>query len=107
MSFFEAVAKGDIHSSKAMAYALKLPSKFKNQLWKVKIRDRECTEPPHATVLHKTRAWRIDLRNGNFLDKDPPPGEVPDELVAFIRKQMDELIENWDRMYPGNPVWSK
>ena len=90
-----------------MAYALKLPKKFKDQKWKAKIRDRERTEPPHVTILHKTRAWRIGLRDGAFVDKEPPPGDVPDDLVHFVREHVGVLVAEWDRMYPENPVESE
>lgn len=90
-----------------MAYALKLPKKFKDQKWKAKIRDKERTEPPHVTILHKARAWRIGLRDSAFLDKEPPPGDVPDDLVKFVQAHMDELVAEWDAMYPENPVESE
>jgi hypothetical protein len=57
-----------------VAYELELPKKLKAERWKVKIRDRERSEPPHVTILHKTRAWRIGLRSGSFLDREPPAG---------------------------------
>jgi hypothetical protein len=60
-----------------------------------------------VTILHKARAWRIGLRDGAFLDKKPPPGDVPDELVEFLRGQTDELVAEWDGMYPENPVESE
>lgn len=47
-----------------MAYALPLPDEWKKNGWRVKIRDDERVEPPHATILHKTRAWRLSLRTG-------------------------------------------
>lgn len=90
-----------------MAYALRLPKKLQDQKWKAKIRDKERTEPPHVTILHKTRAWRIGLRDGAFLDKEPAPDEVPPELVAFVLAQMDDLAARWDEMYPENPVKSE
>jgi hypothetical protein len=60
-----------------MAFLLPLPSALVAQGWKAKIRDRERTEPPHVTVLQKTRAWRFDLRAGRFLDMEPDPKDVP------------------------------
>jgi len=89
-----------------VAYALTLPKKFKDQQWKAKIRDRERMEPPHVTILHKTRAWRIGLRHGAFLDGKPAPSDVPEDLVAFILRQTPELVVRWDEMYPRNPVES-
>jgi hypothetical protein len=73
---------------------------------KVKIRNLERKEPPHATVLHKTRAWRFDLRSLRFLDKEPDPAEVPDEVVAEIKRQLELLRREWDAMYPENPIES-
>ena len=36
----------------------------------------------------------------------PPPGDVPDELVAFVLERREELTAAWDEMYPENPVES-
>lgn len=87
-----------------MAYELDLPTRLEHQGWKVKIRDRERVEPPHVTVLYKTRAWRFGLRDLEFLDRKPPPGDVPAELVALLTARLDELVAAWDEMYPENPV---
>jgi len=57
-----------------------------------------------VTVLHRTRAWRCNLRSGRFMDAEPPPGDVPKELVAFIEANMVRLCAEWDAMYPSNPV---
>jgi len=90
-----------------MPYALRLPKKFKQ--WKVKIRDRETVEPPHVTALRKTQAWRIDLRTGEFMDSEPDPGEVPEALVKLIKSEAvwQALREQWDSMYPHNPIESE
>lgn len=72
--------------------------------WKVKIRDKERVEPPHVTILHKTRAWRFGLRESAFLDRDPPPKEVPDSVLDAVRVNTSRLIEEWNAMYPDNPV---
>jgi hypothetical protein len=90
-----------------VAFSLRLPDPFPTRGWKVKIRDLERNEPPHVTVLHKTRAWRFDLRSLRFLDKQPDPSEVPDEVVAEIKRQMELLRREWDAMYPENPIESK
>jgi hypothetical protein len=68
-----------------MAFTLPLPAPWARQHWKLKIRDRERLEPPHATLLHRTRAWRWNLRSGGFMDADPPPRDVPVEIVEFKR----------------------
>jgi hypothetical protein len=39
-----------------MAFSLPLSPPLRAQGWKVKIRDRERSEPPHVTILHRTRA---------------------------------------------------
>jgi hypothetical protein len=70
-----------------MAFSLSLPAALVAQGWKAKIRDRERTEPPHVTVLQKTRAWRVDLRTGRFLDKEPDPNDVPKELLNELVRQ--------------------
>jgi hypothetical protein len=90
-----------------MAFALPLPAPWTSQQWKLKIRDRERLEPPHVTLLHRTRAWRWDLRSGGFMDVDPPPSDVPVELVQFIERNLRTLRSEWDRMYPRNPVTQK
>jgi hypothetical protein len=87
-----------------MAYSLALPSALKAQGWKVKIRDKERTEPPHVSVLKKTSCWRYDLREGRFLDKKPPPSEVVKGIVECIENNIETLIAQWDGMYPDNPV---
>ena len=87
-----------------MAYSLDLPSALKAQGWKVKIRDRERTEPPHVSVLRKTDCWRYEPRDGGFLDKKPPPSDVAEEVVKLIEDNIDKLVKEWDAMYPQNPV---
>jgi hypothetical protein len=87
-----------------MAFTLPLPEPWDSQRWKLKIRDRERLEPPHATVLHRSRAWRWNLRSGGFMDADPPPNGVPNEIVAFIQENLERLRAEWDAMYPSNPV---
>jgi hypothetical protein len=89
-----------------MAFQLPLSKRFQRQ-WTVKIRDRERVEPPHVTVLRRTQAWRLDLRTGDFLDREPDPDEVPEALLAAIRRQWALLCERWDEMYPENPVASE
>jgi hypothetical protein len=71
------------------------------------LRDRERNEPPHVTILHRTRAWRFDLRSGGFLDEEPDPKDVPAEVLAEIEKHKALLRLKWDEMYPENPIESK
>jgi hypothetical protein len=86
-----------------MAYAVRLPPALAGQ-WAIKIRDRERVEPPHCTILKGTRAWRVDLRSGKFMDAEPDPREVPNAVLAALKSHWDELCARWDEMYPGNPV---
>ena len=86
-----------------MAFRLQLPKRLQRQ-WTVKIRDRERVEPPHVTILRRMQAWRLDLRTGEFLDRDPDPDEVPEELLVAIRRRWSVLCKSWDELYPGNPV---
>lgn len=87
-----------------MSYELPLPSWVQAQGWKVKIRDKERLEPPHATVLRKTEAWRWNLRTCSFMDRRPPPREVPESVVGSLMEQYATLCSQWDEMYPENPV---
>lgn len=87
-----------------MPYELPLPERVKEQGWKVKIRDKERLEPPHATVLRRARAWRWDLRTRRFMDKTPNPSEVPKEALDSMQAQHAELCRQWDAMYPENPA---
>lgn len=87
-----------------MAFSLSLPEPWASRGWKAKIRDKERLEPPHVTLLHKTRAWRMGLRELGFLDDSPPPMEVPAEVFTFVKENLQTLRDAWDRMYPENPV---
>jgi len=86
-----------------MAFNLKLPALLAKMRWKVKIRDKERVEEPHLTIIHKTKVWRIGLRDSRFLDggswKDMPEG-----LQEAVEKDWEALCAAWDRMYPNNPV---
>lgn len=90
-----------------MAYALKLPAPWKSRGWSAKIRDKERAEPPHVTVLFRTKAWRINLRTKEFMDGRPDPAEVPEALLAWVLAQHAVLVAAWDEMYPHNPVSSE
>jgi len=88
-----------------MPFEVALPGPVKKAGWKVKIRDRERLEPPHVTIIFKTEAWRLGLREGAFL---VPPGgswkDVPAEVRLAIDDNWDALVQAWDAMYPENPV---
>jgi hypothetical protein len=87
-----------------MPFSLAPQPPWDSRGWKVKIRDRERLEPPHVTILHRTRAWRWNLRSCGFMDADPPPADVPKEIVAAIVHNLSRLRAEWDAMYPTNPV---
>jgi hypothetical protein len=89
-----------------MAFSLRLSPRWSTQRWKVKIRDKERLEPPHVSLTRGLRTWRLGLRSGSFLDKEPDPAEVPIGLVEQVRASLDELRTAWDAMYPENPVES-
>ncbi len=87
-----------------MPYELPLSSRARAQGWKVKIRDKERLEPPHATVLRRMDSWRWNLRTRTFMDADPHPREVSDEVWEALNDQYELLCTQWDSMYPENPV---
>jgi hypothetical protein len=90
-----------------VAFTLKLPAPWESRGWKAKIRDRERVEPPHVTIMHKTKAWRFGLHTQQFLDAEPDPREIPDEVLEGTRAGLSLLRQAWDRMYPKNPIVSK
>lgn len=89
-----------------MAFNLRLPDALRKARWKVKIRDKEIREPPHVTIIRGTRAWRINLRTGEFMDANPGPSEVPGEIIELITEEetWQRLCDEWDRMYADHPV---
>lgn len=89
-----------------MARNFDLPAQLKAALWKVKIRDKETTEPPHASVLWGTKCWRWGLRDRAFMDSEPDPRDVPKALVRYLNENHAELCAAWDEYYPLNPVTS-
>ena len=38
------------------------------------------------------------------MDKTPPPSEVPEEVMAQISENYTLLCNEWDKMYPNNPI---
>ena len=89
-----------------MAFNLRLPDALRKARWKVKIRDKETREPPHATIIRGTDAWRINLRTGQFMDAQPDPSDVPREIIDLIEEEetWQQLCDEWDGMYRNNPV---
>jgi hypothetical protein len=90
-----------------MARTFDLPAQLVAALWEVKIRDKERTEPPHASVLRGTQCWRWGLRERAFLDARPAPSDVPKALVEYLGAIHGEMCGAWDEMYPHNPVTSE
>ncbi len=90
-----------------MAFSLPLSRGLEAQGWKVKIRDRERNEPPHVTIMRGTKWWRFGLRSNGFLDREPDPRDVPATLMEELRAQSALLQQEWDKMYPENPVTSQ
>ncbi len=86
-----------------MPYELVLPAPFSAQ-WRVKIRDKERLEPPHVTIIRGTDSWRLGLRDGRFMDPQPPEREVPRALLAHVELNWELLKSAWNEMYPMNPV---
>lgn len=88
-----------------MAFSLDLPAPLPSDGWKVKIWDKERLEPPHVTVFHGRRIWRLGLRSRSFL---VPPGgswkEIDDRVRATVEANWQLLCDTWDAMYPSNPV---
>jgi len=89
-----------------VTFNLRLPDGLRKARWKVKVRDKETREPPHVTIIRGTKAWRIDLRTGVFMDTEPDPSEVSGEIVHLIKEDAtwQRLCKEWDRTYPSNPV---
>lgn len=87
-----------------MPYDLELPWALRCQGWRVKIRDKERLEPPHATVTRRSRVWRFDLRTGRFLDHVPRSETVHWAIRRELAQRLAELRRAWDEMYPHNRV---
>jgi hypothetical protein len=52
----------------------------------------ERTEDPHVTIMWKAKSWRYNIRRTGFMDREPDPKEVPEEVVAHIGKKLTEGI---------------
>ncbi len=89
-----------------MAYELPLSDEIRKRGWKVKIRDRERLEPPHVTILFKTQAWRLCLRTGQFLDEGDSWRQIDNEVRSAIETNWQVICQEWNRLYPDNPVQS-
>lgn len=89
-----------------MPYELELPRTLSQGQWKVKIREKETREPPHVSIIKRTKCWRLNLRTGEFMDDVPDPSDVPIDLIGHIKSEETwQLLQaEWDKKYPGNPV---
>ncbi len=88
-----------------MPYNLSLPSPLPNDGWKVKILDNELGfGEPHLTIRRGTKHWRMSLSDGEFMDKNPAPRDVADEVIAAIEADWNLLVKEWNIRHPSNPV---
>lgn len=87
-----------------MAFELKLPTLLKSNGWKVKIRDKEVAEEPHVTIINKKKWWRYSIRNHDFMDNNPPPADVPSDILQEITSNLQVLEDEWNNLYPYNRV---
>lgn len=57
-------------------------------------------------VLRPPAGYIIIESLDDFMDRRPDPAEVPEELIAHIKRAENWrlLREQWDRKYPGNPL---
>ena len=88
-----------------MSEAIPLGEPWNSRGWRLKIRDREIREPPHATLFGPKGTWRWDLRRRRFMDKHAGPRLVPEDLAKLLVARHEELVAAWDRLYPANPVF--
>lgn len=87
-----------------MPFALRIEPSA-SQEWKVKIFDVEGPEEPHVTIYRRASArWRMDLRTGRLMDREPRPRDLPAGLLAAVLAELDQLRAAWDRLHPANPV---
>ncbi len=90
-----------------MPFDLELLLRLKRAGWKVKIYDFERLEPPHVTILFKTRAWRLSLRDGAFLDRGDKWSQIEEAVRAAVEEAWEVLQQQWDQMHPDNPISSQ
>jgi hypothetical protein len=87
-----------------VAFSFLLPKQLRKAGWKLKIRDKENRESPHVTILRGTSVWRVNLRTLTFMDRQPDPSGIPNNLKRLISANHKQLCDEWDRRYPTNPV---
>jgi hypothetical protein len=49
----------------------------------------------------------LNSRSDDFLDKEPPPINVPRRSSRPYELRFEALRNEWDRMYPENPMSSE
>ncbi len=87
-----------------MPYELHLEP-WASQGWKVKIFDVEGPEDPHVTIYRRASfRWRLNLRDGVLMDREPPARGLPKGLLAALLEHLDELRVEWDKRHPDNAV---
>jgi len=74
--------------------------------WVATIYDKELPEDPHITVRFKFKFWRISLRTGEVLDRDPPEREIDNGVLAHVQSNLTVLAKEWDRIHPHMVVTS-
>jgi hypothetical protein len=89
-------------------FELELPDGLSPE-WKVKIREKERLEHPHVTIIRGTSSWRINLRDGGFMDNPPDPRLVPQDLLNYIKREdvWTRLVQEWNKKYPNNHVFGQ
>jgi hypothetical protein len=88
-------------------FVLRLSKALKSAGWRVKIYDFERLEPPHVTIYHKGRTWRLSLRDGRFLDMGDTWSQIAEDVQVAIESQWERLRAEWDALHPENPVASQ
>jgi hypothetical protein len=63
--------------------------------YRLKINDAD-HQPPHCHVNIGGRNTRVDLVTLKVLD--PPPHQLPPQLLRCIRKYQEEMLEAWDKV---------
>ncbi len=90
-----------------MPYKLRLSVNLRKGGWKVVIHDFERLEPPHITIYRKSEKWRLSLRTGGFLVPGGKWSEIDDNVRKAIVAAWKDLIAEWDKIHPDNPVVHK
>lgn len=87
-----------------MPFSLELRRGLRKARWKVKIREDERLESPHVTILRGIQAWRLNLRTRQFMDQGDAWSQIDSGVKRAIEENWETLREQWDQMYPQNPI---